>query len=119
MVKHNVIGHNEHFWFVYFLGVVSGATGIFLFGTKKGREVLEQIIEFAEDFEGNLEDIIANIDGLKDSVKNEATHLTEKLELSPIQNSLTSIIEKIGSTVAVKERTKRMRTRKVANLKSA
>lgn len=119
MTKHETARYNEHFWFVYFLGVVSGATGIFLFGTKKGREILEQVIEFAEDFEGNIVDVISNIDDLKNVVKTEVSDLADRFEISSGQNSLNSVIEKIGSALPLKAVTRRMIKRKRMNLKSS
>ncbi len=42
------------FWFGFALGTVAIGAGAFLFGTKKGRSVLKNLMEYSENLEENL-----------------------------------------------------------------
>lgn len=77
-----------NFWFGFLLGAGLSGVVLFLLGTTRGRVLLKQIIQIAEDLETSLDKLI------KDLEKNEIKE--EKQSYSNSQ-SLTSVLQKIKS----------------------
>ncbi len=51
MTKNEHDTHNKSFWSGLSLGVIVGASGLALFGTKKGRELVHKLLEVTDNFE--------------------------------------------------------------------
>lgn len=82
-------------WFGFALGITSGVALSFLFGTKKGRKILNQIIELAEDVENEGVFIFREItDKIKTSTEDK-----------PKEN-IKTLIDKIRSVTQEKRQTK-------------
>lgn len=60
-----------NFWFLFALGTAAGVTVSFLFGTKKGRELLKTALENTENIEGKIAELIGDIEKNDASAKNE------------------------------------------------
>jgi len=59
MEKNHRIGN---FWFGFALGTVFTTFFVFLLGTKKGRKTLKNLIEFSENIEKNLSELITHLE---------------------------------------------------------
>lgn len=64
--------NNGNFWLGFFLGGVIGGFIIFLMGTKKGRKILEKIIDQTETYEEDLEEKLLDIEGKGENFLAEA-----------------------------------------------
>lgn len=76
----------SNFWFGFSMGIISMAGGAYLVGTKKGREQLKKIMEFAEQYNeksGNIFEYLHDIKDPKKPVANE------------IKSSIDSILTKV------------------------
>ena len=49
------------FWFGFALGTLSLGGGLLLFGTKKGRKMVQQLLEFTENFEENAFTVLEQV----------------------------------------------------------
>lgn len=49
-------------WFGFAVGAIIGAGGLYLFGTKDGRVLLNKLIDLAENMELSVEDVISEIE---------------------------------------------------------
>ncbi len=95
MQNTNKSPEKSHFMSGFTLGTLAGGTMLYLFGTKKGRAVLSNLMDIAEQFEeGNLD-----FQGLltQDEVKNKGV---TKISSGGIQDVLEKIQEVIpGETI--------------------
>jgi uncharacterized protein HemX len=87
----------SNFWLGFSLGGVALGLGVFLFGTKKGREMLVKILQLTENLEENL---IALEKYIEKELANNKNDLKEELKKTSrnIRNdysSLTGLLEKI------------------------
>lgn len=71
MTKNDHDTHNKSFWSGLSLGVIVGASGLALLGTKKGRELTKKLLDVTDNFEetaGNfindMEHEIENYEGI-------------------------------------------------------
>lgn len=93
--------HQAHgnFWSGFYMGTILGAGGLFLLGTKKGRETLQKILDATE----NLEESVVNIlDELHKEVNNEKASSTVEMITSHLPtgenlNALTTRIRRVFS----------------------
>ncbi len=72
MTKNDTHNHNQTFWSGLSLGVIVGATGLALFGTKKGRELVQKTLEITENFEESAGGLIQELEkelDINDQVK--------------------------------------------------
>lgn len=53
--------HVSNFWSGFALGVGTATLAAFLFGTKKGRKTLKQMLELSESLEENLLEIVEEV----------------------------------------------------------
>lgn len=51
-------GNLTNFWFLFALGTASGIAVSFLFGTKKGRELLKKLLENTENIEEKITELM-------------------------------------------------------------
>ena len=58
-MKHQNTYTPSNFWFGFALGILSFTTATYYIGTKKGREQLKKIIDFAERYDGKPEEILS------------------------------------------------------------
>ena len=80
----------SNFWFGFSLGILFTAFFAFLFGTKKGRKILKNFLEYSENYEKNFPHFLEEIkfllkeeflekEGFKDNKKNN--HQEKKVNL--------------------------------------
>lgn len=62
MTKNDVQKHNQTFWSGLSLGVIVGATGLALFGTKKGRELVQKTLDVTENFEDSAGGLLQELE---------------------------------------------------------
>lgn len=93
----------------FLVGIVIGAIGLYLLGTKQGRIFLKKLMDAAEDFEGNadvlLEELSHKIEEGID-IEEFGEHLKEKLnkiEKETEVGSIHSVMERIKSVIPQKE----------------
>jgi len=72
-----------NFWFGFILGGLAVITAAYFFGTKKGRKSLQEIINFFENWEENLSELIE---------KNEIKKTREKTSTPSL---ISGVMEKI------------------------
>lgn len=90
--------HESHkgntFWFGFSVGAAAIGLGAILFGTKKGRETLGVVLEFSQNLEENLGDLLK---GLEEAVTDEAGAIGEELRKTPAKTKPTfsNILDKI------------------------
>jgi len=51
----------NNFWFGFILGILFTAFFTFLFGTKKGRKILKNFLEYSEDYEKSLSYLLEKV----------------------------------------------------------
>lgn len=69
-----------NFWFGFSLGILACGTGMYLFGTKNGRKTLKNLLDLTEDLEGNLVDIIQELENEKEPVKKIASTISTVID---------------------------------------
>lgn len=74
-----------NFWFGFSLGIVFCSIGLYFFGTKNGRKTLKNLLEFTENLEENLSQVINEIEKNDQNIKKE----------NKITTSIESIIDKV------------------------
>jgi gas vesicle protein len=101
MKKHDNAPHNTNFWFGFALGSITLSAAAYLLGTKKGREKLKKLVEYADTVEDLPEEFFALLPAIKEMLKQEsekAEKTTPASEHSSPGQSLASILEKVKST---------------------
>ncbi len=76
----------SNFWFGFSFGILSMAGGAYLLGTKKGREQLKKIMEFAEQYSEKSGDLFEFVHEMKEP---------RRQETNPIKANLESILHKV------------------------
>ncbi len=95
----------SNFWLGFSLGGVTLGLGAFLFGTKKGREMLTKILHLTENLEENLialekyieKELADNKDGIKDELKKTSENIKNDY------SSLTGLLDKIKFLSPIKK----------------
>ena len=81
--------HPSNFWFGFSLGTIAAISAGYLLGTKKGREFLKKLVEYAEQFPEKIPELINELK------KNSP----ESKEIKPFGlKTIDSIINKIKHT---------------------
>jgi len=68
--------HPSNFWFGFAVGTSIMAVGAYLLGTKKGRETLQQILEYAEKVEFGSDEFIHIISSLRKGENSDDTQIS-------------------------------------------
>lgn len=98
---------NTNFWFGFALGSITLTAAAYMLGTKKGREKLKDLLEYADTIDDMPEELFALLPKIKELLRNNANpdnpqmnDISEKKESLPNQigQSLESIIEKVKNT---------------------
>ncbi|HLL60301.1 MAG TPA: hypothetical protein VK338_01160 [Candidatus Nitrosocosmicus sp.] len=99
--------HNNSFGSSFFWGVAVGAAGLYLLGTKNGRNIVKKMMDSVEQLENSAEDIFDILEEkAKDdfNVENLAEAIHDKKEETHIPTSnLHSVMEKIRSSIPLRE----------------
>ncbi len=82
------------FWFGFSIGAAAVGIAGFLFGTKKGRETLGTLLEFSENLEENLRDLLK---GLEETAVDEGEVIGEELKKAVVRvkPTFSNILDKI------------------------
>jgi len=102
----NKNNHNTSpFWFGFALGTLTIGAGAFFFGTKKGRKMLHQMLEYTENLEENLLVLGEEFEEkYGDKLEKLGVHIKGKIgskasapisEQKPENSSLGGILEKV------------------------
>ena len=102
----NKNNHNTSpFWFGFALGTLTIGAGAFFFGTKKGRKMLHQMLEYTENLEENLLGLGDEFEQkYGDKLEKLGVHIKGKLgnksnvpipEQKPENSSLGGVLEKV------------------------
>ena len=90
------MGKNEkisNFWFGFSLGTFFTSFFIFLFGTRKGREIIKKFLEFSENFEESLLNIFKELEiNFKETQKQ---HKIDQHHEPKIKTNLMGVIDRI------------------------
>lgn len=89
-----------NFWFGFLMGGILSAGCLFLFGTKKGRRLLKQILESTEVLEDSLSDIINE---LEEKIEDNKEELENKLSHIVPNENIDSVLQRIKSIIPVKK----------------
>lgn len=85
------------FWFGFALGTLSLGAGLMLFGTKKGRKTVQQLLEFTENFEENafvvLEQVQERAEEFAPLIKEEFL----KPHVTPPKSGIGGLLNRIKS----------------------
>lgn len=80
-------------WFGVAVGMLLGGGGLYLLGTKNGRDMLKKIIALAEDMELSLADVLSNIEEV---FENENPVISRKDDsVITHSDSLNTVLDKI------------------------
>ncbi len=106
MAKNNLHhGSGNNMWFGFVLGTVLGGGGLYLFGTKKGREFLKKAIDTVEDLELTAADVLEEIEEVvEEGIDRQADSVSEN-----IQNvsNLDSVLNKIQHVLPTRKKVKK------------
>lgn len=61
MSNHEEHQHSNNFWSGFSLGILAGGGIMYLFATKRGRKLIQNLLENSDTLEGNLESILQMI----------------------------------------------------------
>lgn len=53
--------HSNNFWSGFSLGILTGGALMYVFATKRGRKMLQNLLENSDTIEGNIESILQMI----------------------------------------------------------
>ncbi|MEO6508466.1 MAG: hypothetical protein ABIO02_00780 [Patescibacteria group bacterium] len=104
---------NTNFWFGFALGSITLTALAYMVGTKKGREKLKELIDYADTIEDMPEELFRLLPTIKEMLKNEASSdsssVSEPKESVPQQlgHSLESLIEKVKNSSEEKKEPKK------------
>jgi len=83
----------SNFWFGFSLGILFTSFFAFLFGTKKGRKILKNFLEYSENYEENLRQFLEEIRFLlKENQKNSKKNVHQEKE---VNLNFSGIVERI------------------------
>lgn len=104
--KHEIQSSQSNFWSGLALGVVFGASSLYVLGTKKGRKFLHQVMEAVENIEDMGEDVIEEVSEFISEYKGaEADSPEGKKQVNT--GTVESIIDKIQSAIPEKKQIKK------------
>lgn len=103
MTKNDHDTHNKSFWSGLSLGVIVGASGLALFGTKKGRELVHKVLDVTDNFEETASGFINDMEHEIDS--HETLGAAKKAGFTAIE----SLLDKIQSIMPEKTPPKMVR----------
>ena len=115
MTKHEPQHPNTNFWFGFAIGSITLTGLAFLMGTKKGREKLKQLVEYADTIQDMPEELFNLIPAVKEMLKgtdsldqktNAPSHPDKSIP-EKITQSLESVIEKVKHSSEVKKEGKK------------
>lgn len=107
--------HATNFWFGFALGSITLTAAAYMIGTKKGREKLKQLLEYAETMQDMPEELFALLPTIKEMLKKENGKDSSEINTSSnnetipeqIGSSLESLIEKVKNNSEEKKDTKK------------
>lgn len=83
-----------NFWFGFVFGIASAAGASYLLGTKNGREKLKKLLEYAEQYGENPDELMKMLE----------TFSEEKTkELEPVKTNLNTLMDKVRSITESKK----------------
>lgn len=97
MTKNEHAHHQDTFWSGLSLGAIVGATGLALFGTKRGRELVQKMLDVTENFEESAAGLIQDLEKELDVDENV------KAAGSAGANAIESLLDKIQSIMPEKQ----------------
>lgn len=89
------------FWSGFYLGAIFAAGGIFLVGTKKGRDLLSNILDSAEDLEESASEIID--DFIKKANNERFSFITKSVPDDSSGDKINNVISKIQRSIPAKK----------------
>lgn len=99
MTKHEPKS-NTNFWFGFALGSITLTAVAYLMGTKKGREKLKQLIEYADTMQDMPEELFALLPSIREMLKKSGTGLEDSAEnVTSIPQKLTQTLESVMEKV--------------------
>jgi len=81
----------SNFWFGFGLGIIFTIFSVFLFGTKKGRKSLKNFLDFSENIEENLFQMLEELKNTPPTSSSE----NKKNQNSETKSTLLKIIDQI------------------------
>lgn len=87
--------HQSNFWSGLSLGVIFGASSLFLLGTKKGRQYVKNLVNTME----NLDEVG---EGIIEELKEHVDELQTSVHKSNAVDNIETVIEKIRSVLPEK-----------------
>ena len=104
----------SNFWFGFALGTVSVSALAYLLGTKKGRDQLKKVLEYAEQYEYNSDDFYKLIDALRAlntlEARGEGSHRSHS-QPTASSSSITDIMSKMKDVTEEKKQPKKFITK--------
>lgn len=103
MIKNEKNHHQQSFWSGLSLGVIVGASGLALFGTKKGRELVQKMLDITENFEESAGNVISDLE--------KELHVDENIRAAGNAGftAIESLLDKIQSIMPEKNAPKQLK----------
>lgn len=100
-MKNDLYAEKKHeFWPHFLLGAVFGISGLFFFGTQKGRKLLKKALDATENLDFSKEELIEKIEGTLADGKEKIEHSLDKIGGS---DTIYTVLQKIKSVIPHKE----------------
>lgn len=93
---------SSNIWFSFVVGAVLGSSGLYLFGTKKGRQFLKKMLDVLEDLELNAEDVLMEVEGIIGEIDSSPKETSEEPA-----NNLNSVMHKIQHVLPIRKNVKK------------
>lgn len=95
MVNNDIEAHRgySNFWSGFYMGLAVAAGGLFLLGTKKGRESLKRVLDATEDLEGSAEELIDEVG--KRINKDNISMIEKTLAPGTYEDNLTTLVGRL------------------------
>lgn len=77
-----------NFWFGFVFGIASAAGASYLLGTKNGREKLKKLLEYAEQYGENPEELMHMLESFSEE---------KSKEFEPVKTNLNTLMDKVKS----------------------
>jgi len=93
------------FWVGFILGGLIAAVAVFLMGTQKGRQTLEEALEKMEEYEGKVEDTVAIMQEKSDEILQKVQEVKESVvdqieaKKDVVSEAITSQLDSALSTI--------------------
>lgn len=91
---------SNNFWVGFFLGGLVGAFIIFFMGTKKGKELTEELLERAQEYEEELEEKVAKLQQKGEEFLKEAQNMKEKV-IKEVESGKKTVTENLADKMDV------------------